>query len=196
MKNRPYHHGDLRAALLALAEDTLRDRGPAELSLRELAREAGVSPAAPSRHFKTKQALLDALAVEGFERLTATMTGVLGRAGASFAERLTALTRSYVSFATGNPALLELMFSRKHEPDPPVELITAMQGLMTMATDLIEDGQRRGEVREGPVLELAVPLAAILQGMTDLALSGGFTDEQVEQGLADTIAFILRGYAP
>ncbi|BCY06336.1 TetR/AcrR family transcriptional regulator [Actinoplanes sp. L3-i22] len=196
MKTRPYHHGDLRAALLALAEDTLRDRGPAELSLRELAREAGVSPAAPSRHFKTKQALLDALAVEGFERLTGTMTGVLERAGASFAERLTALTRTYVSFATGNPALLELMFSRKHEPNPPAELITAMQGLMTMATDLIEDGQRRGEVREGPIVMAAVPLAAILQGMTDLALSGGFTGEQVDEGLTETIAFILRGYAP
>lgn len=196
MKTRPYHHGDLRAALLALAEETLRDRGPAELSLRELAREAGVSPAAPSRHFRTKQALLDALAMDGFERLTAAMTEAQESAGASFAARLDALARTWVAFAIGNPALLELMFSRKHEPTAPPELIAATHRLMTMATDLIEDGQRRGEVRAGDVILLGVPLAAVLQGMTDLALSGGFTDEQVEQGLAETIAFILRGYAP
>lgn len=196
MKSRPYHHGDLRAALLALAEDTLRDRGPGELSLRELAREAGVSPAAPSRHFKNKQALLDALAMEGFTRLAAAMTGALERTGDSFAARLTALTRTYVTFVTGNPALIELMFSRKHEPAAPADLIAAAQRLMSVVTDLIEGGQRRREVRPGPVARLAVPLTAVLQGLTDLALSGGFTDEQVEQGLDDTIAFILRGYAP
>jgi AcrR family transcriptional regulator len=196
MKTRPYHHGDLRAALLALAEDTLRDRGPGELSLRELAREAGVSPAAPSRHFKTKQTLLDALALEGFDRLAAAMLQALDGVGDSFGERLAVLTRTYVSFATGNPALLELMFSRKHEPSAPAELIAATQRLMGLATDLIEDGQRRGEVRDGQVILLAVPFLAVLQGMTDLALSGGFTDEQVEQGLEETIAFVLRGFAP
>ncbi|GAA2868273.1 hypothetical protein Acy02nite_09140 [Actinoplanes cyaneus] len=196
MKTRPYHHGDLRAALLTLAEETLRERGPGELSLRELAREAGVSPAAPSRHFKTKQALLDALAVTGFDRLGAVMAGALDRAGDAFGPRLSALTRTYVTFATGNAALLELMFSRKHEPDAPAELIEAMQRLMALATGLIEDGQRRGEVREGPVILLAVPLAAILQGITDLALSGGFSDDEIDQGLDETIAFTLRGYAP
>ncbi len=196
MKTRPYHHGDLRAALLGLAEDTLRDRGPGELSLRELAREAGVSPAAPSRHFRTKQALLDALAMAGFDRLTTVMAGALERADDSFGQRLDVLTRTYVGFAMNNAALLELMFSRKHEPDAPPELIESMHRVMTVATDLIEDGQRRGEVREGSVMLLAVPLAATLQGITDLALSGGFTDDQAEQGLAETIAFILRGYAP
>lgn len=195
MKTRSYHHGDLRAALLVLAEDTLRDRGSAELSLRELAREAGVSPAAPSRHFKTKQVLLDALAMEGFDRLTTVMTEALEQAGDSFAQRLTALARTYVTFAIGNAALLELMFSRKHEPTAPADLIAATRRLMALATDLIEDGQRRGEVREGPVLLRAVPLAAVLQGMTDLALSGGFSGEQIEQGLDETIAFVLRGYA-
>jgi AcrR family transcriptional regulator len=196
MKTRSYHHGDLRATLLALAEDTLRDRGSGELSLRELAREAGVSPAAPSRHFRTKQALLDALAMEGFERLTAVVGGALAGAGDSFAQRLAALARTYVAFAVGNAALLELMFSRKHEPTAPAELLEATRRLMAMATDLIEDGQRRGEVRDGPVLLRAVPLAAVLQGVTDLALSGGFSEEHIEQGLDETIAFVLRGYAP
>jgi AcrR family transcriptional regulator len=196
MKARPYHHGDLRAALLTLAEDTLRARGPAELSLRELAREAGVSPAAPSRHFRTKQVLLDALALEGFQRLTAAMDTSLDQAGETFGQRLTALARAYLGFAAANGALLDLMYGRKHDPDASTELIAAMHRLKDLATDLIADGQRRGEVREGPVDLLALPLFVALQGLTQLALSGGFPADQIEAGVDETIAFVLRGYAP
>ncbi|BEL06651.1 hypothetical protein Q0Z83_048420 [Actinoplanes sichuanensis] len=196
MKARPYHHGDLRAALLTLAEDTLRARGPAELSLRELAREAGVSPAAPSRHFKTKQVLLDALALEGFQRLTAAMDTALDRAGETFAHRLEALTRTYLDFAAANGALLDLMYGRKHEPDAGADLVAAMHRLKDLATDLIAEGQRRGEVREGPLDLLALPLFVALQGLTQLALSGGFPAGEIEAGVDETIAFILRGYAP
>jgi AcrR family transcriptional regulator len=196
MKDRPYHHGDLRSTLLALAEETLRDRGPAELSLRELARDAGVSPAAPSRHFRSKQALLDALALAGFERLTGTLAGTLAAAGDTFAQRLDALTRTYVAFAVDNAALLELMFARKHDPTAPPELVEAPKRLLASATSLIEDGQRRGEIRTGPVDVLAVPLLAALQGLTTLALNGGFPAEQLERSLTETIDFTLRGYAP
>ncbi|GLY03837.1 MULTISPECIES: TetR/AcrR family transcriptional regulator [Actinoplanes] len=189
-----YHHGDLRAALLAAAEDALRTRGPGELSLRELAREVGVSPAAPSRHFRTKQALLDALAMEGYDRLTAVLGPAL--TGGSFADRLNALIRSYVTFVTENVALHELMFSRKHDPSAPPELIAATHRLMGLALGVIEDGQRRGEVRAGPALELAVPLAAVLQGLADLTSHGGLPDAKAEDALRETIAFTLRGYAP
>src|SRR5947209_2974095 len=66
---RPYHHGNLRAELLAAAEQTVRERGVEALSLRELARRVGVSHGAPRRHFADRQALLDALAQAGFDRL-------------------------------------------------------------------------------------------------------------------------------
>ena len=74
--SRPYHHGNLRAALLTQAERTLAEGG--DLSLRELARQVGVSHAAPRRHFAGKQALLDALAEDGFERLGAELRGAAG----------------------------------------------------------------------------------------------------------------------
>ncbi|GAA1639934.1 TetR/AcrR family transcriptional regulator [Actinoplanes couchii] len=196
MKIRPYHHGDLRATLLTLAEDTLRGRGAAELSLRELAREAGVSPAAPSRHFKTKQALLDALAMEGFDRLDEVMTAALHEAGDAFTDRLDRLARAYMSFSVDNAALLELMYSRKHDPDAAEELVAATRRLTGLVNRVIEDGQRRGEVRPGDVDLLVLPLAAALQGLTALLQSGGFSTTQIEQGLTETIAFIQRGYAP
>ncbi|MEV0176838.1 hypothetical protein AB0I00_37710 [Streptomyces sp. NPDC050803] len=61
---------------------------------------------------------------------------------------------------------------------------------------MIESGQCRSEVREGPFARLAVPLTASLQGLTVLALSGALSTEQIEDGLAETIAVLLRGYAP
>ncbi|WP_430791846.1 TetR/AcrR family transcriptional regulator [Actinoplanes sp. G11-F43] len=196
MKTRPYHHGDLRTTLLTLAEDTLRDRGAAELSLRELAREAGVSPAAPSRHFKSKQALLDALALEGFDRLNAVMSAALAEAGDTFAARLDRVARAYMGFSTGNAALLELMYARKHDPDVAEELKAATRRMTGLVNQVIEDGQRRGEVRAGDVDLLVIPLAAALQGLTALLQSGGFGAERIESGLTETIAFIRRGYAP
>src|SRR6476661_9098645 len=88
MNERPYHHGNLRTALLEQAERTVRERGVQELSLRELAREIGVSHGAPRRHFADRQALLDALAQVGFERLGAQLRAAVGAAGDDFRARL------------------------------------------------------------------------------------------------------------
>src|SRR3954453_9630673 len=107
---RRYHHGNLRSELLEQAEETLRERGAGELSLRELAREVGVSHAAPRRHFRDKQALLDALALEGFERLAHDLDAATEGAGGDYRDRLAAFAHAYVHFATDNAALLELMF--------------------------------------------------------------------------------------
>lgn len=79
-----YHHGNLRATLLEAAERSLRENGAEQLSLRELAREAGVSHAAPRRHFADRQALLDALAESGFARLGAELRTARDAAGEAF----------------------------------------------------------------------------------------------------------------
>ncbi|MFJ7996677.1 TetR/AcrR family transcriptional regulator [Streptomyces sp. NPDC096310] len=126
----------LRAALLTRAEQALKGKGPGELSLRELARDLGVSPGAPSRHFSSKKALLDALALEGFERLRAVLTAAQAEAEASFVGRLTALSRAYLGFAAANPALLDLMYSVKYDPTASPELAAASQRLPALAARL------------------------------------------------------------
>ncbi|MFD1657544.1 TetR/AcrR family transcriptional regulator [Streptomyces caeni] len=196
MKTRPYHHGDLRAALLARAERMLRDKGPGALSLRELARGIGVSHAAPSRHFKDKQALLDALALEGFGRLAAVMTAAREEAGGSFADRMVAVGRAYVGFATDNAVLLDLMYAVKHDPAASRELTDASYWLAGFAMRMIEDGQRTGEVREGPAERIGLPVMSALHGFAALVVSGALHTEEIDQGLADTVGFILRGCAP
>ncbi|MQY40759.1 hypothetical protein SRB17_87920 [Streptomyces sp. RB17] len=196
MTNRPYHHGDLPAALLTRAETTLRERGASALSLRELAREIGVSPAAPSRHFKSKQALLDALALTGFERFAEAIAASQEGAAETFADRLDSAARAYVGFAVDNAALLDLMFSVKHSPEASEALGATAHRWSDQLLDLIGYGQSRGEVREGPLERIALPVFAALHGYAGLAVSGVLPPEATEHGLDDLIASVLRGCAP
>jgi AcrR family transcriptional regulator len=106
-----YHHGDLRAALIAAGEDILAERGVEGFSLREAARRAGVSPAAPAHHFGDARGLLTVIAARGFERLTETMAaGAKGKKKA--AARVRALGQAYVAFAHAHPAHFNLMWRR------------------------------------------------------------------------------------
>ena len=88
--NRPYHHGDLRRALIDAARRLLENEGPTALSLRAVAREAGVSPAAPYHHFKDKGELLDAVAHEGWDMLNDLMPQARAKRN-SVRDKLTAL---------------------------------------------------------------------------------------------------------
>ncbi len=105
-----YHHGDLRAALLREAGRVLATSGPEALSLRELARALGVSHNAPYKHFATRDALLAALATEGFRELTAD--GHEAAANAPPDEVMRARALAYIRFALRRPAIFKLMFSR------------------------------------------------------------------------------------
>jgi len=193
---RPYHHGDLRAALLARAEETLREKGAATLSLRELARDLGVSHNAPSRHFKDKQALLDALALSGYERMTDAMQASQADAGESCRKKLGAVVRAYVGFCLDNAALLDLMYSIKHDPQASAALLEATGRWSELIEQLMLEGQRQGEVREGPLDSIGIPVFATLHGYADLAATGMLAPEVAEHGLDEVIAFILRGVAP
>jgi AcrR family transcriptional regulator len=113
---RPYHHGDLPRVLLDTATQAILEVGPAAVSLRDLARRAGVSHAAPAYHFGDKAGLLTAVAAEGFERLTATLREAYQTTG-SFVE----VGVAYVRFAVTHRAHFEVMFRpelyRTDDPD-------------------------------------------------------------------------------
>ena len=196
MGDRRYHHGDLAAALLARAEQTLHESGIQSLSLRGLARDVGVSPAAPNRHYKSKQALLNALAVAGFQRLAQAISTSQRGAGDGFAERLDAAARAYVDFAVHNAALLDLMFSTKHDTSASADLGPGVHQWSDQLLKLIADGQRRGEVRPGPLERMALPVVAALHGYAGLVVSRALPQELAEQGLDDLIDSLLRGCAP
>ncbi|MCX5283811.1 TetR/AcrR family transcriptional regulator [Streptomyces sp. NBC_00198] len=99
---RPYHHGDLRRAILGAALDVIGAEGPTALSLRDLARRAGVSHAAPAHHFKDRTGLLTAIAAEGYALLAAAL---------DTADDLRDAGVRYVRFAREHPAHFQVMFS-------------------------------------------------------------------------------------
>jgi AcrR family transcriptional regulator len=108
---RPYHHGDLRRALVDAARRLLETQGAAAMSLRAVAREAGVSPAAPYHHFKDKGELMAAVASEGWALLSATMY----QAAMANPDDPMAPTLTYVTFARTRPALYRVMFDSARE---------------------------------------------------------------------------------
>jgi AcrR family transcriptional regulator len=108
--DRGYHHGDLRDTLMEAALASIAAHGTEKLSLRALAREAGVSPTAPYRHFPSKQSLLAALAEEGFVELRARFDAVAAQPYPDLEQRLLALGMAYIEFALANPTSYELMF--------------------------------------------------------------------------------------
>ena len=106
-----YHHGDLRQALVAAALHALTRQDAADLSLRAVGRALGVSPRAPYRHFETKEALLAAVAIEGFARFGAFVERRLASAGLDPVERLRAVAEAYVLFAVEQPAAFRVMYA-------------------------------------------------------------------------------------
>ena len=108
-KKAAYHHGDLRRALLDAAVEILESDGVGALSLRAVARRAGVSATAPYHHFADKQALLAAVNAQSFEQLSDTMSQTASAAGDSI-DRIVLLGIGYVNYATRNPQRFRLMF--------------------------------------------------------------------------------------
>ncbi|QBK03387.1 TetR/AcrR family transcriptional regulator [Hylemonella gracilis] len=108
----PYHHGDLRRALVDATIELLREQGLEGFSLRAAARVAGVSHAAPAHHFGDARGLLTACAADGFERLADAMQARVRGAGEDARVRAQALGAAYIDFALGHRALFQLMFRR------------------------------------------------------------------------------------
>ena len=104
-----YHHGELRSALVSLAVTEIARAGVEKLSLRSLARQAGVSPTAPFRHFPDKQTLLAGIAIEGFEELARRLTET-SESNPDIEERFIELGTTYVGFAQDFPVHYQLMF--------------------------------------------------------------------------------------
>lgn len=160
--NAPYHHGNLRQALLEAALIILQKDGASGLGLRDLARAVGVSPAAPYRHFDSRAALLEALAVTGFQRFSAAMEAV---AETNPADPMAAMGKTYVLFALENANLFRLMFSSDLKKD-------GRPGLR-MAADAAFDTLRHvvgGDIKVGRIKALAA--WAKIHGLAILLLDG------------------------
>jgi AcrR family transcriptional regulator len=139
VRGRPYHHGALRTALVEAAARMAADTGPASVTLREVARRAGVSQAAPYHHFADKAALLAAVAEEGFRRFDAHQAEALLRAPSDPVTQLGDLGVSYLQFAVAYPHYFQVMFrpslvTARRSPDFDTLAGRAFERLVTTTT--------------------------------------------------------------
>ena len=199
----PYHHGDLRNALIAAAGQMVEQGGQERFSLREAARSVGVTANAAYRHFADKSALLTAVATSGFEELSRRRDAAWARRrrtaddGATAVGRLRAVGRAYVELALEQPELFRLMFgpsglscldggaSQIHGPTP-AEL------LGRVLDDLVAEGQMSTPRRAGAELRAW----AAVHGFASLVLDGRTglqTKAQRTEALAAVLDFLITG---
>ncbi len=164
-----YHHGNLRRALLDAALDLFVARGSFDFTLRELAREAGVTHNAPYRHFEGKADLLAAIRTEGFEALAEASRAALRVAGEDARARVRGLGAAYVGFALERPHHFRLML---HNPlgDAPTELDALAFAILK---ETIDQARTAGVVRDDMSgREIALAAWALVHGLASLVVSG------------------------
>jgi AcrR family transcriptional regulator len=190
---RPYHHGNLRQELLRAAEAALEERGVQNLSLRELSRELGVSHASPQRHFPTKQDLIDALAIMGFERLSSVMKKAATARNLDINARLTKAAHAYVGFALKYPALFALMYEAKLRPGMRPELLVAVIAAFSHVPKILKEGQEEGKIVPGDPDRLALTIGATLHGLVAISIEGKIKGTPLKMIIPETIRHLLNG---
>lgn len=172
----PYHHGDLRRALLEAAEAELSEKGVEGFSLRGCAKRAGVSHAAPAHHFGDAAGLLSALTAEGFRRFVETVERRKAPAKADPHAALVAAGLGYVEFALGNPALFRLMFTSTRPDRDDEELALAARAAFEQLLGIVApvDGETDPMESEKGRHDVAA-LWSVVHGLSELLLSGRLT---------------------
>lgn len=166
-----YHHGQLRRALLDAALDLVKESGPRGLTLRGVARRAGVSPSAPYRHFADKEALLAAVAAEGFAALALKLDEVSEELEDPL-ERVLLLGTSYVRFATQNSARYRVMFGQEiPDRSEHPELDEVARRVFGHLESAVADAHREGSIA-GDERSVTLLAWSLVHGLSSLILDG------------------------
>ena len=191
---RRYHHGHLRDALLEAAESVIAERGIDGFSLRETARRAGVSPAAPAHHFGDSRGLLTALATEAFRRFGNALEA--GDVGENREARIRSQGRAYVRFALAEPAKFDLMwrYALTDREDPDYR--EASSRAFTILDRLVR-GEAAAASPDQDDISVAPSIAcwSIVHGFARLALDGVFGTEPGEaEAAAETLLPVVMDH--
>lgn len=164
---------DLPSALLDAVDDALKSGGASALSLRDVARRAGVSHAAPAHHFGSKSGLLTAFAAQGYRRLAASVVAeVSASAPADGPATLAAIGRGYVRFAVAEPAKFDVMFRTDALDEGAPELVAATEAAFRLLTGTIEQCGLEGWLGDRDAELVAVAAWSIAHGLASLWISG------------------------
>lgn len=187
----PYHHGNLRAEILSVAETILSQQGIDHVTMREISRIIGVSHAAPQRHFKNRQELLDAMAEEGFLNLGSVLKQAIESAKPDFSIELTQATRAFVYFAINNASLFELMNTTKHL-DTDGHIHAASTKTFAPMLALIIEGQKKGALKDNEApTQIGLILFSALLGIATMVNNGMLPAEHVEDVVTSALTMVM-----
>jgi AcrR family transcriptional regulator len=196
-KRRAYHHGDLKEALVERAIHLLRTEGPDALTLRGVARAAGVSQAAPYRHFASRRELVGAVAEDGFRRLKKTMLEHVGGKGGR--DALKGVAAAYVAFGMKNPAQYRIMFGPELATTADLPSLRATsRDVLGFVAEGVRGLQSAGLVGKGDAASIAVVLWATLHGLVLLTLDGVTNNvaPSLDTLLGEATRIMMFGMAP
>lgn len=190
--SRPYHHGDLRSAILERAAEIISEQGIEALSLRAIAKDLAVSHSAPNRHFKTKADLLTALAADGLRKIAdATLAAAQAIPDGSAHERLNAMGRGYLSWALRHRA----EFAAVNHPDVSryrdEELQLAETSFRQMITDAVAATQAEGRHPDVPLMLLTLFTRSVPYGLASLLAGTELSDQKLDEMVADLIELVV-----
>lgn len=160
----PYHHGDLRRSLLTAAEAILAEKGVGGFTLRECARRAGVSPAAPSHHFGNVKGLLSVIATDGYDALSLAMTNAADASDGSPTARLRAIGRAYIAQALHSPGRFRVTFGQSNLDDHDANLQRAAAACFQILVDTVTAATQRDP------MESTMMVWSVVHGFVSLIL--------------------------
>jgi AcrR family transcriptional regulator len=192
--DRPYHHGDLRRTIIETAMGMLREDKGWQFTLREVARRAGVSHAAPYKHFPDKAALLSEMALLGFDGLHQALKKAKLARPKSLRDEFFAIAHAYIRFGKANPALYRLMFSGEAGKSADVHLNERALAPFGVVIELLERGQAEGVLRKRDVRGQAAASWGQMHGITMLTIDGLLLPEKVGPNALDAaLTTLLEG---
>jgi len=199
---KPYHHGDLRRVLIDAALKLAGEGGVDAVSVREAARRAGVSPAAPFRHFPSRDALIHAVAVEAQRRFRAEIEAALAKAPAADPlARFRSLGLAYLRWAMRNPAHFEIISSRRIiDHDKAADISRDNTELIDLAERALAEAFAAGQLRATDLKEAQIAGRALVYGFARMNIDGhfprwGVTDADVAHTAEKIIDLFIDGIA-
>jgi AcrR family transcriptional regulator len=179
-QKKTYHHGDLRQALINGAIAIIAERDVDSVSLREVARQAGVSHTAPYRHFSDKENLLAAVGEEGFNGLTQALTRAIAPHQALPTIELTACGIAYVEYALAHPSHYRVMFgAHRGEKGRFPQLDSASKASFAILVDILNEGQIAGVFCSGMPQQLAWVVWSLMHGLVMLLIDRQIAVEEI-----------------
>jgi AcrR family transcriptional regulator len=178
-----YHHGNLRPALVRAAMELLDESGETALSLRAVARSAGVSPAAPYRHYENREALVSAVAAVGYRDLAERLAAA--HPSPSTPEQLANVATAYVQFALDRPALFRIMFGESCDRENP-ERVAATAAVSAYVRSIAQRTFPHADAEA-----LATAIWALVHGLAFLYLDGKL-DNPSSSAVADRITATIQ----